>query len=412
MQQHGSSRFWAIAGTAAVLGGAAIAAVAAAAVSVIMARTVVTPPRKREEDIRVLAVTDGTVTLSRTLDSLTPGRYSLWFGGSAGHARIGDITEMDDFSVTRELLAVDFGRLAAPSRARMSGWFYVGPRELGFEYEDVEIATTLGMAPAWLVPAASDTGRWVIQVHGRAVRREEALRAVPVFREAGYSSLLISYRNDGDAPQTGDNRYALGDAEWLDVDAAIRFAISRGATDVLLMGWSMGGATVLQAATRSGYAELIRGIVLDSPVIDWVGVLEFQGTVMHVPRLLRRGAMALISQGWGRRLTGQAESIDLARLDFVKRSGDLRWPILLLHSDDDGYVPADGSRALAEARPDIVAFERFAVARHTKLWNYDAPRWNAAIADWLAALSAREERALPAAASARTARSRRPPAAD
>ena len=409
-QQHSRGTI-ALAGAAAILGLAAASAVTIAALAVVMARTVVTPPRTREEDIRILAVTGSTVTLSRTLDALTPGRYSLWFDGSRGHARVGDITAVRDASVTRELLAVDFGELRAPGRARLSGWFFVGPRELGFDYEDVEVATTLGMAPAWLIPAQADatgkdSGRWVIQVHGRAVRREETLRSVPAFREAGYTSLLISYRNDGDAPPTGDNRYALGDAEWLDVDAAIRFAIGRGATDVVLMGWSMGGATVLQAATRSGHAELLRGIVLDSPVIDWVGVLEFQGTVMHLPRAVRRGALALISQAWGRRLTGQAESIDLARLDFVKRSGDLRWPILLLHSDDDGYVPADGSRDLARARPDIVTFEEFAVARHTKLWNYDAPRWNEAIAGWLGALNAPE-----ATASARTARSRRPPAA-
>jgi pimeloyl-ACP methyl ester carboxylesterase len=58
-------------------------------------------------------------------------------------------------------------------------------------------------------------------------------------------------------------------------------------------------------------------------------------------------------------------------------------PILLLHSDDDGFVPSTASRALAVARPDIVTFEEFTTARHTKLWNYDAERWNGAIRRWL-----------------------------
>jgi pimeloyl-ACP methyl ester carboxylesterase len=94
--------------------------------------------------------------------------------------------------------------------------------------------------------------------------------------------------------------------------------------------------------------------------------------------------LAAISSRWGRAITGQAEPIDFGRLDFVQRASELRWPILVLHSDDDGFVPVTASRALAIARPDIVTFEAFTTARHTKLWNYDADRWNAAIADWLA----------------------------
>jgi len=384
----------------ATLGAIGLATVAAAAVSVMVARSVITPPRTREEDIRVLGVTESTVTLSRTLDSLTPGLYSLWFAQDRGHARVGEIVGQDVDSVTRQLLAIDFGNLAAATHARLSGWFYLSPVELGFAFTEVTIDTPLGAAPAWLIPAASPTERWVIQVHGRAVRRQETLRAVPVFRELGYTSLLVSYRNDGDAPRTDDNRYALGDSEWRDVEAAIEFAIDNGATEIVLMGWSMGGATVLQAATRTAHVGYIRGIVLDSPVVDWVGVLEFQGTSMRIPRFIRMFALELLSRTWGRPFTGQAESIDLKRLDWVNRAADLHLPVLLMHSADDGYVPSDGSRLLGEARPDIVTYEEFTTARHTKLWNYDEKRWTAAITNWLGALP-----------SARTSRSRRRPAA-
>ena len=59
-------------------------------------------------------------------------------------------------------------------------------------------------------------------------------------------------------------------------------------------------------------------------------------------------------------------------------------PILILHSDDDGFVPSTASRALAVARPDIVTYEAFEIARHTKLWNYDRARWEGAMRSWLA----------------------------
>jgi alpha-beta hydrolase superfamily lysophospholipase len=220
-------------------------------------------------------------------------------------------------------------------------------------------------------------------VHGRAVRRQEGLRAVPSFHAAGYTALLISYRNDGDAPRSDDHRYGLGDTEWRDVDAAMRYALSNGAEELVLMGWSMGGATVMQAATRSALAKKVRGIVLESPVVDWVIALHYRGVANRLPAAVRSGALTLLSQGWARLLTGQNTPIDLERLDLVARSAELTVPILLFHSEDDGYVPVTGSAALALARPDIVRFEHFTGARHTKLWNYDPDRWNSAIRRWL-----------------------------
>ncbi len=373
-----------IAGGVAALG--VMAAIAAGAMTVIFARTVVTPPTKRAEDVEILDNGAVTITLSATIDSMTPGRYSFWFDQEAGHARVGEILSYTADTVTRQLLGVDFGVLDLARRGRFSGWFFLSPQELGFPFSDISVETELGPAPAWLIPAAGPSARWMIGVHGRAVRRQETLRAAPVFREAGYNSLLVSYRNDGEAPATSDNRYSLGDAEWRDVEAAIRYAVNNGAREIVLMGWSMGGATVLQAVTRSSLAKFVRGIVLESPVVDWIAALKFQGTVNRLPSILDRGVLSLLSRKWAGFLTGQASPIDLKRLNFVSRAGELRLPILLLHSADDGYIPVDAAAALAAARPDIVTFEQFTTARHTKLWNYDADRWNTAIGRWLRAL--------------------------
>jgi alpha-beta hydrolase superfamily lysophospholipase len=356
----------------------------------VVARTVVIPPSRREDDIRILRYDAHarTITLSATPDSTLPGDYSFWFSADSGHARIGEIIEADRVGVTREVLAVDFGDLEQARRGRFSGWFWLTPRALGVPYENVAISTPLGPAPAWFVPADSDTDRWVIQVHGRAVRRAETLRGVTPFRSAGYHSLLISYRNDGEAPRSADYRYALGEREWVDVDAAMAYAIARGAREIVLMGWSMGGATVLQALTRSPRAALVTGVVLDSPVVDWIVTLDFQARMRRLPRIVRWGVYTLIRSRWGRIVTGLAEPLDLERMDFVSRAAELDRPILLLHSVDDGFVPATASIALAATRPDIVTFEEFTVARHTKLWNYDRTRWEDAIRNWLAAIEA------------------------
>jgi hypothetical protein len=330
---------------------ATLGVLAAAGTTAWVARVVVTPPKHRTEDIRVLGYRDRTITLSATDDTRLPGRYSFWFNGARGHLRLGEILSQTPGMVTRELLGVDLGDLADAERGYLGGWIYLSPDDLDVEYESVSIPTPVGPAPAWLIPADAASSRWAIIVHGRGVRRAEGLRAVESFRAAGYTTLLVSYRNDGDAPSSSDGRYALGDTEWQDVDAAIVWAIDRGASDVVLMGW--------------------------------VATLDYQGGERGLPGPIRRAVYRLLSARLGHWVTGQSQPIDLSRLDFVRRADELQLPILLLHSADDGFVPVTASRALAEERPDIVTYEEFTVARHTKLWNYDAARWNGAITAWL-----------------------------
>jgi pimeloyl-ACP methyl ester carboxylesterase len=378
----------------AVGAGLAIGAVAVTAlVTANVARRVVTPARAFVYDIPIVSVArdHSTITLGVTKESVVPGRYSLWFSGDSGHLRIGEILDRTPTTVTRAIDAVGFGDLDGASRSRISGWYYLRPEELGLAVEAVDIPTDRGSAPAWFFPA-NDATRWAILVHGRGTRRQETLRAVPVFHENGYNALAVSYRNDGDAPLSEDGRYGLGSTEWRDVDAAIGYALANGAEEIILAGWSMGGAISLQTVTRSEHSASISGLVLDSPVVDWVDTLRYQANALRLPGGLTRAAFAVLAAPWGGRLTGLGAPIDLSTMDFVARADQLSTPIMLMHSDDDGFVPPTGSRALAAARPDIVTFVPFDTATHTKLWNYDTALWNKTVGDWLALRNAATER--------------------
>lgn len=364
------------------------AVVGAAAVTLQFASTVVTPPLRRKDDVRVLGVdiANGTIAMRRSDESAMRGTYGFWFNGGSGYARLGDVIDGDAQQVVRIIEQVLFGRLDRATRGRMTGWYYLGPWDLDIPFEKVLVQTTLGPAPAWLMPAAHESRDWVIQVHGWGSARPEGLRAAPVAWRGGWNTLHISYRNDGTAPETPDNRLGLGSTEWQDLAAAIDFAVARGAKRIVLMGWSMGGATVLQLLLRSPHHHRhVVGVILDSPAIDWVDILQYQGTLKGLPRAGGRLIARFLGDGRTARLVGLATPIDFAALDAVAHAAAFDVPMLVMHSADDGFVPSDGSFRLARARPDLVQFEGFTSARHAKLWNYDPDRWERVIGDWLAA---------------------------
>jgi len=364
---------------------ALLAAGAAAAFTVFAtARRVVTPIARRN-DTHILKIDTGaqTIELSRTPDTELPGRYGLFTTGTYGYVKLGAVLSADRTSVRRKLLTQIEPGAQVDRDAAFSGWYYMTPSELHLPWESVLIGSPAGPCPAWLFPAESST--WVIQVHGRGATRAECLRAVPVFHALGLPTLVVSYRNDGEAPRSRGGRYALGASEWRDVDAAIAHALRHGAERVVLMGWSMGGALVLQTAVSSGHRESISALVLESPVVDWRTVLRFQAREAGLREPLPELAMNALSSPLTARLSGAEEAISFDSLDMVARATELDSPILILHSDDDGFVPADASHALAAARPDLVTMPRFSGARHTKIWNHDQTGWTAAITDWMRA---------------------------
>jgi uncharacterized protein len=356
---------------------------AVAFVSLRIARRVVTPA-VRVPDTRILSFDTAaqTITLTRTPDTELPGRYGLFTSGTESYVKLGSVLAEDATSVKRKLLTQISTQTRISADAAFSGWYYDRPQELHLPFTSELIGSGVGPCPAWLFPAG-DGDVWVIQVHGRGTTRAECLRAVPVFHSLGITTLVVSYRNDGEAPRSRTGTYALGATEWRDVDAAVGFARRRGARRIVLMGWSMGGAIALQLELNSAHRDVIAGLILESPVVDWRVVLGYQAKLMRLPAAVTGLAIGALQTEWATPMTGAGAAIPFDRLDAVSRAGELRHPILILHSDDDGFAPSDASHDLVVARPDLVELQVFEVARHTKLWNYDQDRWSESIGRWL-----------------------------
>ncbi|GAA1339490.1 alpha/beta hydrolase family protein [Arthrobacter roseus] len=380
---------WTAIGIGAGAAAASILAGTTSGLAAYFARQVITPPRTREETIEILAVMgqgqDRRIILRADSDTTVDGTYSLMFDDGSGHARIGEILSYvpGEGTVEREVDQVYSGDISTAVRGWWSGSVYDSPTALGYAEEEVDIAVEGGHAPAWIIRAGAESGTWAIMVHGRGARRSEGLRAVPTAAGLDMTSLLISYRNDGEAPDSADGRYGLGMTEWHDVEAAITYALAHGAKDVVLFGWSMGGAVCLQAVDLSQYARHIRALVLDGPVINWIDVLAHHARLNKIPTAIGRFSQWLISNPGGRKITGLATPVDLKSLDWVSRADHLRQHTLIIHSEDDEFVPVGPSAELAAKNPQMVTFVRFTKARHTKEWNVSPQRWESEVRAWL-----------------------------
>lgn len=372
--------------------GSALALTAAAR---MLARVPLVPqssPRARP-DQHVRAVHADRIHLDATDEARREGFFAFRQGVDTVHVRLGAVTgHPTPTTVSRELLAVDTDRGPEVGPARSNGFYWSGdPRTAhGLEFTDVQVDSPVGPMPAWCVPADPQVaeqqgtdGIWTVLVHGHGATRGETLRVLPLLHRLGLTSLAITYRNDAGATPSADRMHHLGADEWEDADAAIAHALAAGAREVILFGWSMGGGIALRTAVLSPHRDRIRALVLDSPAIDWQDILTYHAAQVRAPAPLRRLALWMMSSPLGARLVRLHEPIALheMRPDFYAEH--LVHPTLLTHALEDTTVPPAPSRYLAEARPDIIHFEGYPGASHTREWNRDGARWEHAVAQFL-----------------------------
>jgi hypothetical protein len=250
------------------------------------------------------------------------------------------------------------------------------PDSVGLSFQEISVDGPLGSYPAWFVPGDADT--WAVAVHGRGADRREALRVLPTLHALGVPTIVVTYRNDDEAPASPDGYYHLGESEWADVGAAVREARSRGARRVVLVGWSM-GAAIIGAYLSSPDRDLlpIAGVIWDSPVVDWRAVLRQQARLRKLPSWL-----ADLACWWATARTG----VRFDALDLIRHPPSVRPPTLVLHgAQDDAVLPSSSQElaAVAERLDWPMRYREFPGAVHTAGWNADPGGYEAAVAEFL-----------------------------
>ncbi|MBF4602968.1 alpha/beta hydrolase family protein [Curtobacterium sp. VKM Ac-2884] len=352
----------------------------------------------------VLETTDDSIRLPITDDTVRPGEYGLWHDGT-GHTTVGPVLDVDEAAGTvRRAVVRTTGDVS--TRVRWSGHVHPDPAAMDVDWTEVDLPTPVGPAPAWVIrpggpvpaplapasapaadpPAAADApaATWAVHVHGIRTTRVTALRTVPAALEAGWTSIVPSFRGDGEAPWQGRASH-LGAREWPDVEAALDHAVANGAERLVIVGWSMGATITHELLARSVHRDRFVGLVLVSPALDWATTVRSQAGRAGLPGFVVGAALRAMALPLVCRLVGLRSPVDVRALSWLHAPRSLP-PTLLIHSSGDTTVPFAVSQEFADAHPDTVTLAVSEPAEHAWERNVDAVWFDTTIATWARSL--------------------------
>jgi uncharacterized protein len=229
-------------------------------------------------------------------------------------------------------------RLSAPARRPIERT----PADVGLDYREVVVRSSDGLSlSAWWVERGSSQAAVLAHGWGADKSSQHVLETAAVYVEAGFDVLMLDLRAHGGSE---GERVTIGYREARDVEGALSWLGKRGYEPdrVVLHGWSMGGAAVIQAAPGTGVAAVVE-----------------ESAYANLPPLLREripdvsGLPPLFTPGIffaGQHFLG----IDPWAVRPVQEAGELSRegiPFMIIHSRDDELVSFENAETLAKAHP-------------------------------------------------------------
>jgi len=213
------------------------------------------------------------------------------------------------------------------------------PLNYGWAYEDVPLTAADGVElSGWYIPGTRPEA--VIVVHGLFVHKQYSLPIGSMLARYGYHVFLIDLRAHG---ASQGHKITFGYHESLDVRAAVDFLQEQpGIEQIGAVGYSLGGAAVIRAATADEDIGPLVIISSYSSLSDAVndGFDEFSNLPQWFfgPLIVKTGEWNL--------------DINIDQVDSVRDLAALSpRPILIMHSRDDNLFPVTHAYKMYEAAP-------------------------------------------------------------
>lgn len=204
--------------------------------------------------------------------------------------------------------------------------FFATPRDVGLEYEEVQLDTSDGESlHAWFVPKSQPRGT-VLLFHGNAGNISHRLEYLSMLHRLGYSSFILDYRGYGKSSGSPSEQGTYRDAEaaWRHLTVTRKIEPRR----IALLGESLGGAVAAQLASDQPPAALVLASVFTS--VPDVGAEVYPFLPVRL----------------------------LSRFNYNTRAylKEVEAPVLIAHSREDEIIPYRHGQALFEAAREPKVF--------------------------------------------------------
>lgn len=214
--------------------------------------------------------------------------------------------------------------------------------------------------------------RWMIALHGyRSTGFQDMNDVAQVYYEKGYNVLVPDLRGHG---RSEGQTIGLGWLDRLDLLQWIDAILAQDTeAEILLHGCSIGGASALMASGEK-LPPQVKLIIADS---------SFTSVYSEFKWLLRRytkypvSRFMVLANRYARRKVGYS----LIRASVTRQLGSNHLPILLLHGQEDQFVPVKELAALAKASAGPAETRPFAECGHLEAKEQKATEyWDAVFA--------------------------------
>ncbi|MFB7142644.1 alpha/beta hydrolase [Gottfriedia sp. NPDC056225] len=220
------------------------------------------------------------------------------------------------------------------------------PSDYNLHFEEVEFQSKLDQVVlrGWWIPAEKPTSKTVVTAHGytdeRSQKKINGLRIVTSLQEKGYNVLMFDFRNSG---KSGGRRTGIGFYEQHDLSSAVDYVIQeKKQEEIVLLGWSMGGATCLLVGSVH---PQIKGVIADSPFHDLQTYLEDNLNVWS--KLPKKPFTSIILRSMKHLL--KIDPKEVSPVMSVQKGKSTNY--LLIHGKNDTKVPFSSSEMIFEQIP-------------------------------------------------------------
>ena len=242
-------------------------------------------------------------------------------------------------------------------------------------FERVSVTSDDGLRLFGRYYQGNDGAPVVIGFHGyRGTPSRDFAGGTRLYLGEGFHLLMIEER-----AHCGSEGHTItfGVKERYDCLTWIDYAVKRFGPDtpILLAGISMGAATVLMASGLP-LPKNVKGILADAPFTSPKAIIRKVCGDIHVPPGLAWPFLWL-----GARIFGRFDPLAADAAEAVKNA---KIPVLLIHGEDDRFVPCDMGRAIAAANPSAVELHTFPDAGHGLSFLEDRPRYERIVREFFA----------------------------